>query len=89
MKKLGFVSFGAPLLKAHSHMASLPAKLSKGGDFSHPLQPPSRVWLAQYESCLLRHTRRDAAGLSATEASALFKAKNVTWLKKRQFSIQM
>ena len=53
LKKLGFTSFGGPLLKAHSRMTSLPAKLSKGGDFRHPLQPPSRVQLVQYESCLL------------------------------------
>ena len=53
LKKLGFTSFGAPLLKAHSRMTSLPAKLSKGGDFRHPLQPPPRVRLVQYESCLL------------------------------------
>lgn len=40
LKKLGFISFGAPLLKAHSHIASLPAKLSKGGDFMSPFCSP-------------------------------------------------
>ena len=35
------------------------------------------------------HTRRNAAGLSATEAPALFKAKNVTWPKRRLFSIKI
>lgn len=92
LKKLGFISFGAPLLKAHSHIASLPAKLSKGGDFSHPLQPPSRVWLAQYESCLLRHSRRRRCrpecyrGLSTVQSKECYLAEekavlnqNVAW----------